>query len=227
MSASPSRSARRDVRLRPALRQRRARLAKSGGVPPPLSGQREPTTALLARGAARQHGPSEGQQEHSRSAFPCRRFLSPEGSAADRPQAQHGGPTCDGAGPHAPVLPTPPTSDAGRSVACWPISSRSQLQLPTCCGWPNAKTRTMTGTVPEGREPSPVDRAALGANDLNVHRALAKSILPGARVGRCWRVRHEAIPAFQAVALVTPAERAAKTRLRAEHAALTTLSSKR
>jgi hypothetical protein len=65
------------------------------------------------------------------------------------------------------------------------------------------------GTVPEGREPSPVDRAGLGAKELNIHRALAKSILPGARVGRCWRVRHEAIPAFPAVELVKPAERAA------------------
>jgi hypothetical protein len=65
------------------------------------------------------------------------------------------------------------------------------------------------GTIPEGREPSPVDRAVLGAKDLNVHRALAKSLLPGARVGRCWQVRHEDIAAFPAGELGKPAERAA------------------
>jgi hypothetical protein len=65
------------------------------------------------------------------------------------------------------------------------------------------------GTIPEGLEPSPVDRAVLGAHDLNVHRALAKSLRPGARVGRCRQVGREAIPAFQAGKLVKPAERAA------------------
>ena len=67
----------------------------------------------------------------------------------------------------------------------------------------------MPDTIRKGLEPSPVARAVLGAHDLNAHRALAKSLLPGARVGRCWQVRHEAIPAFQAVELVKPAERAA------------------
>jgi hypothetical protein len=65
------------------------------------------------------------------------------------------------------------------------------------------------GTIPEGREPSPVARAGLGAHDLNVHHALARSLLPEARAGRCWQVRREDIPAFQAVELVKPAERAA------------------
>jgi hypothetical protein len=89
------------------------------------------------------------------------------------------------------------------------------------------ENKTVIGIIPEGLEPSPVDRAVLGANDINADRALAKSTLPGARVGRCWYVRHEDITASHAVDLAKQAERAAKTRLRAEHAALTTLSSKR
>jgi hypothetical protein len=72
------------------------------------------------------------------------------------------------------------------------------------------------GTIPEGREPSPVDRAALGAKDLNIHRALAKSLLPGARVGRCWQVRHEDTPAFQAGDLASQAKRTALTTLASE-----------
>jgi hypothetical protein len=65
------------------------------------------------------------------------------------------------------------------------------------------------GTIPEGLEPSPVDRAVLGAKDLNIHRALAKSLLPGARAGRCWQIRREAIPVSQPVVLAKQVERAA------------------
>jgi hypothetical protein len=68
--------------------------------------------------------------------------------------------------------------------------------------------RTVPDTIREGRKPSPIDRAVLGAKDLNVHHALALSILPEARAGRCWRARQEDIPAFQAVELVKPAQRA-------------------
>ena len=85
----------------------------------------------------------------------------------------------------------------------------------------------MIGIVPKGLEPSPVDRVALGVSDINADRELARAALPDARVGRCWCVRREDITAFHAGDLVKQAERAAKTRLRAEHAALTTLSSKR
>ncbi len=70
-------------------------------------------------------------------------------------------------------------------------------------------SKNVSGTIPEGREPSPVARAVLGAHDLNAHRALALSLLPGARVGRCWQVRREDIPASQPVVLVKPVERAA------------------
>jgi hypothetical protein len=66
------------------------------------------------------------------------------------------------------------------------------------------------GTIPEGREPSPVGRAVLGAHDSNIHHALARSLLPEARVGRCWQARQEDIPAFQAVELVKPAQRATR-----------------
>jgi hypothetical protein len=71
------------------------------------------------------------------------------------------------------------------------------------------------GIVPKGREPSPVDRVALGVSDINADRELARAALPDARVGRCWCVRREDITAFQAGDLVK----------QAKHAALATLAS--
>jgi hypothetical protein len=78
------------------------------------------------------------------------------------------------------------------------------------------ENKTVIGIIPEGLEPSPVDRAVLGANDINADRALAKSTLPGARVGRCWYIRREDITAFQAVDLAKPAKRAALATLASE-----------
>src|SRR5688572_9672851 len=77
MSASPSRSARLDMRVRLLPRQRRARLAKNGDVALPLSGQDEPATVPLARGPARPHGPGEREQEDSRPAFPLPAVAQP------------------------------------------------------------------------------------------------------------------------------------------------------
>jgi hypothetical protein len=77
------------------------------------------------------------------------------------------------------------------------------------------ENRTVIGIIPEGLEPSPVDRVALGVSDINADRELARAALPDARVGRCWCVRREDITAFYAGDLVK----------QAKHAALATLAS--
>jgi hypothetical protein len=84
-----------------------------------LSRQRGPAMALLARGAGRQDGPSEGHQENHRPACPCRRFPSPEGRAADLAQAQHAVPTYDGAGRPLPSVPDP--AEASTQAAPQPV----------------------------------------------------------------------------------------------------------
>jgi hypothetical protein len=77
MVASQSRGARLDMRIWLLPRQCCARLAKSGDVSRPLSGQDEPTTVPLARGPARQPGPGKREQEDSRPAFPLPALSQP------------------------------------------------------------------------------------------------------------------------------------------------------